>query len=250
MEVKSLYTIAPPDKNRSPSQVAEELVTLIRREYRFNTANLCDILHCERQWVEKYIRDNVRHIRITHYFGRYILSHVSLSEHEINLIAHGLYFYSEPDLQRYWRENAYAERKTKIIDLADYQYSGFPSDLRHELDYHQQQRSCAKEKQRHLERMQGLLTARGYDLYLSSLTVSKEWSPVELPELTSSLSFTNLVTYKEANGLHSISVSMQHLIRRGGIRIKLGAKALWLLPDLSNIRIPVAVPADLPLKKE
>ena len=247
MEASPLLHLEPPGKGRSPVAVADEIVHLIRSEYRYNTASLCRFFLCDRQWVDKTFRGTVRHIRITHYFAQYILTHASLSEREQALLAGGFYFYSEPSLRDYWNAHAVAEHKTQLIDLADYLRGRYVSDLVGELSYHRAQKPCAKEKQRHLRRMQALLTEEGYRLYLLSLGKPREWVASPLPVLERTLRFTNLAAVRKAEGLHSNSMAMGWLIRRGAVRIKLGARALWLLPDASSLRVPVAVPADTEL---
>ena len=243
MEASSLLHLEPPGKGRSPAAVADEIMHLIRSEYRYNTASLCRFFLCDRQWVDKTFRSTVRHIRITHYFAQYILTHTSLSEREQTLLAGGFYFYSEPSLRDYWNTHAVAERKTRLIDLAGCLRGHDVSDLAGEISYHRAQKPCAKEKQRHLRRMQALLTEDGYRLYLLSLGSPREWVASPLPVLERTLHFTNLAAVRQAESLHSNSMAMGWLIRRGAVRIKLGARALWLVPDASSLRVPIAIPA-------
>lgn len=247
MDASPLFRIDPPGKGRSPAAVAEEIVHLIRSEFRYNTATLCDLFLCDRQWVDKTFRGAVRHVRITHYFSRYILTHTSLSPRERELLSRGFYFYSRTDLQAYWRTHAAAERKTRLIDLADYQKGGFTAELTNEIDFHRAAGPCAKEKQRHDRKMQDLLTPRGYTLYCLSRSGGKTWVPSPLPAWEDTLPLTTLADTREKYGLHSNAAAMQYLLRKGGIRIKLGARALWLVPDGGSLRLPVAVPADADL---
>lgn len=245
MEASSLLHLEPPGKGRSPAAVADEIVHLIRSEYRYNTATLCRFFLCDRQWVDKTFRGAVRHIRITHYFAQYILTHASLSERDRALLAGGFYFYSESSLRDYWNTHAAAERKTRLIDLADYRRGRYVSDLVGELDFHRAQKPCAKEKQRHLRRMEALLTEEGYRLYLLSLGKPREWVACPLPVLERTLRFTNLAAVRQTEGLHSNSTAMGWLIRHGAVRIKLGSRALWLVPDASSLRVPLAIPANV-----
>lgn len=247
MEKKKLILIDPPDKERPPLLVAEEIIHLIRSDFFFTTHSLSKLLLCDRQWIEQTVRPAVKHIYITHYFRNYILEQSpSLSEKEKELIGSGFYFYSASDLRQFWKENAKAERKRKMIDLAQYkrkEYTVF--DLKNELEYHGSIRPNKKEKERHLERMEQMLTEEGYGIYLISCGSNKEWYPAKLPDIDAYTKFTTLVDFKEKAKLHSTSVAMQHLIRQGGIRMKLGSRALWLLPDTSSFSVPVSVPACL-----
>ena len=244
MEGKSLYRVAEPGEGRSPLLVAEELVALMRSEYRYHTADLCRMLLCERQWIDREVQGNVRHIFITKYFRDYIAAHVALTQEERSRILHGFYFFSDRDLARYWRENAVAERKTRLIDLADYRRGPFAEELRRELAYHRAAKPSVKEKKRHLSRMEALLTPEGFRLYSGGVSGAKAFVPCAQPEFSADLPLTNLVRYRRDHALNSNSVAMQHLIRAGGIRIKLGSRALWLLPSKAGMRVPFAAAVD------
>lgn len=244
VEVNSLYRVEGPGEGRSPLIVAQELVALMRSEYRYHTADLCRLLLCERQWIDREVQGNVRHIFITKYFRDYIAAHVALTAEERSRLLHGFYFFSADDLARYWRENAVAECKTRLIDLADYQRGGFTAELKSELEFHRAAHPSAKEKKRHLARMESLLTSEGFRLYSDGITNAKAFCPCALPEFSEHLPLTNLVRYRRDHALNSNAVAMQHLIRAGGIRIKLGSRALWLLPSKAGLRVPFAVPVD------
>lgn len=244
MEANLLYRVKSPGEGRSPLAVAEELVALMRSEYRYHTADLCRMLLCERQWVDRAVQGSVRHIFITKYFRDYIAAHVALTPEERSRLLHGFYFFSDRDLARYWRENAVPERKTRLIDLADYQRGFFTADLRNELDYHRAAHPSAKEKGRHLARMEALLTPEGFRIYSDGISKAKSFVPCALPEFSERLPLTNLVRYRREHALNSNTVAMQHLIREGGIRIKLGSRALWLLPDKTGLRVPFAIPVE------
>ena len=244
MEKNLLYSVEKPKEGRSPLIVAQELVALMRGEYRYHTADLCRLLLCERQWIDREVQGNVRHIFITKYFRDYIAAHVALTSEERSHLLHGFYFFSDRDLARYWRENAVAERKTRLVDLADYQRGCFTAELCNELDFHRAAHPSVKEKKRHLARMEALLTSEGFSLYSAGVTNAHEFQPCALPEFSEHLPLTNLVRYRRDHALNSNTVAMQHLLREGGIRIKLGSRALWLLPSKTGLRVPFAVPAD------
>ena len=245
METETLTRIDPPDAVRSPLMVAAEAVHLLRSEYCYTTAALCDLFLCDRQWIDKTFRPEVRHIFLNRFFRQYILEHVSLTDREKATLMQGFYFYSRPALQDYWRNHVAAERKTRLIDLADYQKGGFTADLIHELDFHRAAKPCAKEKQRHDRKMQELLTDHGYMLYCLSRSGSKTWVPSPLPVWEDTLPLTTLAHTQEKYGLHSGAAAMQFLQRKGGVRVKLGSRALWLVPDASSLRVPLAIPADV-----
>ena len=70
----------------------------------------------------------------------------------------------------------------------------------------------------------------------------KVWASCGLPQLTRSLKLTTAAEYRRRNGLHSNASAMDHLFRKGAVRIKLGSRALWIVPDKTYV-YPVAVQA-------
>lgn len=242
-ETSSLVHITPPDANRTAKEVGEEILHLLRTEYCFNTANLADRLLCDRQWIDTFVRPEVRHIMVTKYFRTYIMDTLPMTASERQLLFHGYYFFSEPSLQDFWKRNGTAERKTYLIDLAKFRdVTCSVYDLQSELLRHQGKPASAKEKALHRKTMQQLLNDKGYELYIRSLGSARVWEPCPLPPLERSLCLTNLAKYQENHDLHSNSVAMQHLVRSGAIRIKIGSRALWVEADRSGMAVPVAVP--------
>ena len=244
MEDQHLIKIEPPGEGRSPEAVARELIHLIRTRFPYNTAGLCQLLRCDRQWIDQHLRPEVDHIFVTYYFRQYMVSKFPqlLEEDEADRLMHGFYFYSEKSLQDFWNTHASAERKTVIVDLADYRKPGASTtDLRQEYLYHQAAKPCQKEKQRHMARMEKLVSGDGLDVYRQSRE-KKVWASCGLPQLTRSLKLTTAAEYRRRCGLHSNASAMDHLFRKGAVRIKLGSRALWIVPDGTHI-YPVAVQA-------
>lgn len=244
MEGKHLYTIDPPNKNRPPEMVAKEIIQLIRHKFKYNTAMLCKLLHCDRQWVDKYIRNEVDHIFVTYFFRQHIAASFPdlFQDDEMDTLLHGFYFYSEESLKTYWETHAVAERKTVVVDLADYRCPGVSvTDLRNEYLFHQAAKPCQKEKERHLEKIERLVNGTGLDIYQRS-RVKKEWVSCKLPPLYSNLKLTTAAEFRRRNGLHSNTSAMEHLFRRGAVRIKLGSRALWVVPEDKSV-FPVAIQA-------
>lgn len=239
-----LRIISPPNKDRPAQVVAREIVALIRSDFRYNTAELCRLLRCERQWIDLYIRPEVEHIFITPYFQQYILDTVDLDEDEKTMIRHGYYFYSAKGLLEYWNTHAGAERRTMQVDLARFKAAGVNNDqLISERFQHRQTKPCAKEKDRHQAAMQKLLSDRGFAIFRMS-GEQTEWTPCPLPELTDDLPLITLPSYRKNHGLGSNTSAINHLLRNGATRIKLGNRQLWLL-DNQRYVCPITVQAGL-----
>ena len=244
MEQQNLYRIKPPGQDRPPEAVAREIVHLIRTQFPYNTASLCHLLHCDRQWIDQHIRPEVEHIFVTHYFRQYMVRTLPqlFQEGEMDLLTHGFYFYSAKSLQDFWNTHASAERKTIVMELAKYRRPGVSkADLRSEYLYHQAARPCQKEAQRHREKMEKLVSAEGLALYSRSRE-KKVWTSCKLPVLNKSLKLVTAAEYRRRNGLHSNASAMNHLFQKGAVRIKLGSRALWIVPEKTYL-FPVALQA-------
>lgn len=242
MEETKLFNIAPPDDNRPPHVVAEEIIHLIRHTFRFNTAMLCRLFHCDRQWIDQNIRPEVRHIFVTYFFRQYMVETYPdlFQEGEADRLMHGFYFYSEESLNDYWNAHAYAERKTVVVDLALYRRPYISADaLRQEYDRHRKAKPCAKEKERHEEKLGSLINEEGMRIYRSG-SERKEWSPCPLSPLQSR--FITAAEYRAKHKLNSNTAAMQHMFQRGGVRVKIGSRALWIV-DEKEYYYPVAIQA-------
>ena len=128
------------------------------------------------------------------------------------------------------------------MDLADYRAKGVSVNrLGREVRRHAAEKPCAAEKARHLAAMESLLTPEGFRLVLQA-GVRKERTPCRLPALSPALPLVTAPVYRRRSRLGSNTSAMNHLIRQGAIRIKLGSRALWLLPE-ERCACPLAVQA-------
>lgn len=229
-QAKTLYTIEGPDKTRSPQDVGREIISLYRKEFSFTGAKLCRLFDCDRAWVANFLRPNVRHIRITVYFRRYILDtfHESLSESEREDFASAYYFYSASDLTRFWHEAAAAKRKKALIDLATYLApNNTISMLIKERQTHDRAKRSKEETTRHLAAMERLLNTDGYSLYLASKYQKADWQPVSLPELPDKLLTTRRIMIQK--GFRTDGTAYKYLMGMGAIHMKFGNKTYWLI---------------------
>lgn len=92
-----------------------------------------------------------------------------------------------------------------------------------------------------MARMEKLVKGDGMNLYRQSRE-KKVWASCGLPQLTRSLKLTTAAEYRRLGDLHSNASAMDHLFRKGAVRIKLGSRALWIVPDKTYV-YPVAVQA-------
>ena len=247
MEEKSLVWVDPPDDDRSSLVVGREILSLYRNEFTMTTHDICKLFRCERRWVHDLLRPEIKHICVSHFFGRFIVQQFSLDEHERDDFSYSSYFYSKHSLEEYWKTHAVPTQKTKMIDLADYVDAGSrKTDIADELQRYQHTRRSKAEKENHFERMREILTPEGYRYYVSAKLGKASWQPVPLPALPIHQGDTALCTKADIRhryGLKTDTSALQWLVFHGAVRIQLEGKTLWSVsPNL--FRIPLAVPMD------
>ena len=252
MKSDCLVYIKPPDKERTPLKVAHEVLHLYRAGFCLPISRLCRIFCCERQWIEDNFIPNIQHIFITHFFGLYIADTLKdeLSPQERADFSRHMYFVSKDDLSRYYRENAAATRKTRLIDITQYRAPGSSyNELLQERDRHAERKPSKKERALHLGRMQELLTEQGYSLYLNALYQKKEWVETDLPPLPlsgSQIPFLSTSQVMREQHLSTNTSAYSYLFSRGAARVKIGGKVLWHVPIVpGDWLIPCS--ADAPL---
>lgn len=230
-QAKSLYTIQAVSDDRPAPEVAKEALALFRQEYKYSIADLCKAFCCSRDWIEDHVLPDVRHIHLNHFFKMYVIDQAKdITATERSTLMKGHYFFSDKDLERFWNENATATQKTALIDLYNYANSlSARSGLSAEKQRHSEAKNSSKEKNRHLDRMQELLTDTGYDLYTDSLYSKFEWVPVKCPDWKSAQGhlITESIERRHA-GYNNHTQTLQKLSMSGAVKIKLCGKTLWL----------------------
>lgn len=232
MDDSKLIMVDPPGEGRSPDVVANELVTMIKQEFKYTILSLTHLFRCDRQWVEDFIVPNVKHIKIQFFFLTYIIENCAgrLTEDEIAMMRRGHYFVSDTDLNRFWSETAEAYKKTEMIPVSSLlQNPRHIGLLRDEYDKHRSTPASKQEKLRHLERMKDLLTDKGYSLYTDSYNANSfEWTKTAVPSLPSAT--PQITTSAQYAAEHQISHSLARskLASSGATKIVLGGKTLWL----------------------
>ena len=228
MQGNSLYRIDPPNKNRSAEVVAREILALCHEDFSLTLSDLCRNFCCERQWASETFLHKVRHICLTSFFHRYILSLPGLSEEDQALIAQGLYFFSKKDLSRFWAENASAKRKTVVVGLEHYTR---PSVSISSLS------EAVGRKRGRAEAVAPLLNDEGRDLVLRV----PKWVDVPVPAWDSG--FTSVAQLMRRQGLRNNTAAYKYLTEHGAIHIQLGGKVIWHIPG-EFWKVPFAVAAE------
>lgn len=109
---------SPKDSDKSPLQVANEIWDMYDNDFNLSISNVCDILLCDRNWVIKNVKDNVKHIFINNNMRRFMRN----IDSERDIMLKDYYYFSRTDFHRWLKDNTKIERQTIVIDMMDYAY--------------------------------------------------------------------------------------------------------------------------------
>lgn len=247
---KTLYWVDPPDDERDTEQVARELISLYRSEFFLTTSSLCKLFRCDRQWVQSFIRPQVKHISISYFFRKYIVEHFSsqFPEKKIEEFMHSSYFYSAKELEQFWKKTAIATQKNVVIDLADYMDLGTAySVLLNEQQRHLTAKKGRDETTKHMAKMEQLLTKEGFMLYSLSKKYKQSWMPVKLPRLPlteTSEPLQSVASIMKTQHIQTDTSAYRYLQSQGAVHIQFGGKVLWAVYKHGG-RMPFSVPINL-----
>lgn len=118
---ENLIYIEKKDENESATSVAIRVMLMIDREFNLTIEEITKILKCDRQWVAKYVQNNVKHIFLNDKY-RLFLMKVNEENFIINSqwILKDYYYFSREDFFRWLKENTVATRKTIMLDIGSY----------------------------------------------------------------------------------------------------------------------------------
>lgn len=117
-EDRNLVYIEKTDKEQSFLKVALKVLSMYEEDYNLTISEITSILKCERQWVTKYVQDNVKHIFLNEQYRRLLIgvnkTHFIIKE---KLVLKDYYYFSRSDFYRWLKENTVATKQTQRVDV-------------------------------------------------------------------------------------------------------------------------------------
>lgn len=117
-EDKNLVYIEKIDENESSFTVACKVLSMYEKEYNLTLSEIASILKCEKQWVTKYVKDNVKHIFLNDRYRVFLMEiarEYSLTKETLYLKDY--YYFSRKDFFRWLKENTIATKQTQRLDI-------------------------------------------------------------------------------------------------------------------------------------
>lgn len=116
---KNLVYIEKSSDEESALKVAFDVWEMHDKEFNLTITEISKILLCERQWVEKHIKDNVKHIFLNENYRRFLYQ-IGVQHLDKDSFLKDYYYFSRRDFKRWLEENTVTTRQTICIDLSDY----------------------------------------------------------------------------------------------------------------------------------
>lgn len=120
-EDKNLIYIEKRNENESSLTIALKVLSMIENDFNLTIAELTTILKCERQWITKYVQDNVKHIFLNDKYRAFLMEvdrKHSITEEKLYLKDY--YYFSRTDFFKWLKNNTVATKQTQRIDINIY----------------------------------------------------------------------------------------------------------------------------------
>ena len=212
-EDKNLVYIEKNNEDESSLTVAFKVLSMIEDDFNLTITEIASILKCERQWVTKYVQNDVKHIFLNDRYRAFLMN--INREHNIveeKLYLKDYYYFSRTDFFRWLKKNTVATKQTQRLDINI--YSADISEFKRITDEYREVLRGAKSPITvgmaiitYEDKVKNTLTPIGQKIFNKRLGVTnrKEISEVrlkkfELPE--------SLVSIKELKNLYGKSLEI------------------------------------------
>lgn len=219
-EDKNLVWIEKKDDEDSSLELAFDVIEMHKRDFNLTIKTISSILLCDRQWVVKNVKDNVKHIFLNENYRRF-LNNICAQNRE-DLYFADYYYFSSKDFIRWLKENTRITRQTIKIDLATYCMDRNELKERNKK-YQQDTKKCSIFnygilKSKYLNDVYNLMNDEGKKYFESIVDVTKRKAKevvldkAELPE-----EFVSVKILKEEMD-KSLEIVYRELYRSGAIK--------------------------------
>ena len=222
---KNLVYIEKRKEDESSLTIAHRVISMYKDDYNLTISEVSSILKCERQWVIKYVLDNVKHIFLNDKYRAFLMeidrTH-SLTKEKLYLKDY--YYFSRTDFFKWLKDNTVATKQTQRLDINF--YSADISEFKKITDEYREVLSRAKNPISvgmaiitYEDNLKETLTPVGKEIFSKKLGVTKRketkeiiLQDFELPE--------NLVSVKNMKSWYgkSLEIIYRDLYKYGAIK--------------------------------
>ena len=118
-EDKNLVFIEKSSDEQSSLTIGLRVISMYNSDFNLTIKEIGEILLCDRQWVVKYVKDNVKHIFLNETYRRFLFL-IGNEYGELKSFLNDYYYFSRSDFYRWLKENTVVTRQTIMIDISTY----------------------------------------------------------------------------------------------------------------------------------
>jgi len=115
---KNLIYIEKTSDDTSSLTVAFNVLRMYENDFNLTISDIANILQCDRQWVTKYVQENVKHIFLNDIYRSFLMGvneEYSICSERIYLKDY--YYFSKEDFYKWLKKNTTATKQTQVVDI-------------------------------------------------------------------------------------------------------------------------------------
>lgn len=120
-EEKNLIYIEKETTEEDFTRLALKILRMYDEDFNLTIKEISSILQCNRKWVERYVKDEVKHIFLNNRIRNILLE--KNREYSVTYIEDNLkdyYYFSRKDFYNWLKNNTVATKQTQLIDINIY----------------------------------------------------------------------------------------------------------------------------------
>lgn len=220
---KNLVYIEKESDDTSSLTVAFNVLRMYESDFNLTISDIADILQCERQWVVKNVRDNVKHIFLNDTYRSFLMNvnaqHGICSE---MIYLKDYYYFSRKDFYKWLKKNTVATKQTQMIDINLYsnnleEFNRISKEFAEAMKEAKTSIARGVARMKYEDNIRDTLSKEGKDIYSYRLGVTNrgkvkgiKLKKFDLPD--------KLVSIKNLKGDSSLEIIYRELFRLGSIK--------------------------------
>lgn len=219
---ENLIYIEKKSDDTSSLTVAFDVLDMYDRDFNLTISEIANILQCERQWVTKYVQNNVKHIFLNDRYRSFLMTINAQYGICERIYLKDYYYFSRSDFYKWLKKNTVATKQTQRIDINLYS-----TDLkRYNTTTEQFEDAMSKAKTliarggliiQYEDKIRELLSDEGKEIYSYRLGVTNR-SKVKEVKLKKFELPDEFISIKNLKGDSSLELVYRRLFRSGAIK--------------------------------
>lgn len=224
---KNLIYLEKNDKDSSSLVLAQKVLKMYVDDFNLTVGEICDLLQCERQWVMKYVKDNVKHLFLNNKYKTFLMEvdREHPVEEGVRVYLKDYYYFSRNDFYKWLKKNTVATKQTQRIDINIYSkdisdFKKITDEYREELKKDRNSISVGMANIQYENEIAKTLNEVGKKIFAERLGVTnrRKVIEVELKQFDIPEKLRSIKSMKEDYGTNSIEIIYRDLYKYGAIK--------------------------------